>query len=157
MRQLTCHKFFWIHIYFQSFSKKKKGSRTGIGGMPPPKESFSDNIFTKKVFYGIFNGIGGTLHGSPWWWISFSFIYEHGFVFTLLLVLDVEVKPTLLATIQRFMFTAVAEGEIINGGKMSSPLSFDQTTLVRLWRRRRGGRRAGGEGDVTSAALYTAL
>ena len=32
---------------------------------------------------------------------------------------------------QRFMLKAVAGGEIVNGGKMSSSLSFDEITLVR--------------------------
>ena len=46
------------------------------------------------------------------------------------------------------MLKAAAGGEIINGGKMSSPLSFDEITLVRPYRQR------GGRGGVTSAVIY---
>ena len=45
-----------------------------------------------------------------------------------------------LVTLQRFMLRAVARGEIINGRKMSSPLSFDETTLVCLIYRQGGGK-----------------
>ena len=66
---------------------------------------------------------------------------------------------------QRFMLKAAAGGEIINGGKMSSPLSFDETSLLRLYKHQPPSLlqaemtlyRQGGGGDVTSALLYTAL